>query len=551
MAVAKFARSGARVGAVCLLLALAACGGGSGSAVPDLPAQGVEPGGAGGGATIDGSPGGQSPASPPVPDTVAPSASFVSAPPALFKDQPVVVAFSEPMDTGSLALAGDLASLASASWSSRGDVLTLTPGASGWTRGPGHAISIQAKDLAGNALTPLRGEFLVRLDFSNNQPALAVIGQTDFSGVYANQPSSPGQPTQPPSASNLNSPVGNPLLTPDGRLIITDTVNNRLLVFSAIPTSNGATAAAVIGQDVFTTATGTIDAAHRIRPRGMAVWGDRFLVSDYGADRVVIYDRALPVQPAVSPTVPVGVPNFTIDTTLITNTPPCTASRLRQPTGIALTPDGKLLVSDSGHNRILIWNQIPTSADQPADLVLGQPGLTSCSANAPESAGGAPVASARSLSSPAGLWTDGTRLVVIDAGNHRALVWNQFPQSSFQPADLVLGQPDFMTAAEVTSPTASTVSSGMAGNNHYGEVTSNGVQLAITDLYANRVLIWDSFPTRNFQPADRVLGQASFTAIPYPCATNQASLCGPTGVLMTPEYLLVANGQRVSVFKSN
>ena len=53
-------------------------------------------------------------------------------------------------------------------------------------------------------------------------------------------------------------------------------------------------------------------------------------------------------------------------------------------------------------------------------------------------------------------------LVVIDAGNHRALVWNQFPQSNSQPADLVLGQPDFTTSAQVTAPTASTVSSGMA-----------------------------------------------------------------------------------------
>jgi DNA-binding beta-propeller fold protein YncE len=122
-----------------------------------------------------------------------------------------------------------------------------------------------------------------------------------------------------------------------------------------------------------------------------------------------------------------------------------------------VTPDGKLLVADSGHNRVLVWNQIPLTSGQPADLVLGQPDFTSCDANAPMSQGGASLVSNRSLAAPVGLWTDGTRLVVIDAGNHRALIWNSFPRSNFQPADLVLGQPDFTTALTVSTPTDATV----------------------------------------------------------------------------------------------
>jgi hypothetical protein len=52
-------------------------------------------------------------------------------------------------------------------------------------------------------------------------------------------------------------------------------------------------------------------------------------------------------------------------------TDPPTASSLRGPQGVWIQ-DGKLFVADSQDYRILIWNTIPTSNNQPADLVLGQ-----------------------------------------------------------------------------------------------------------------------------------------------------------------------------------
>ena len=519
---------------------LAACGGGSGSDAPGQvtptgavqPQPGPEPGAG----VIPG---------PPEPDLVAPPARFLTPPPALFKDQALVVAFSEPMDAGSLALTGDLAAVATPNWNATADTLTLVPAPSGWPRGPGHTLGLTARDKAGNGLAPLQSQFLVRLDFSHHQPAAAVIGQQAFDGVYANQPFPPARP----SGRNLGSPIGNPYLSPDGRLVIPDTGNHRLLVFNAIPAVNDAPASGVIGQPDFSTNLAVIDSAHRLQPRGMAVLGDRFIVSEYGADRVAVYAQSPLADAALLPSAVLGVSDFTTDTRLGVSFPPCNASRLLQPTGIAVTPDGKLLVADSGHNRVLVWNQIPLTSGQPADLVLGQPDFTSCDANAPIFQGGASLVSNRSLAAPVGLWTDGTRLVVIDAGNHRALIWNSFPRSNFQPADLVLGQPDFTTARPVSTPTAATVSSGNAAGGFYGEVTSNGVQLVITDPYAYRVLLWNNFPTRNFQPADGVLGQASFTESVI--ATSQRSLYFPVGVLLTSDHLLVSNGHRVSVFKSN
>lgn len=53
-----------------------------------------------------------------------------------------------------------------------------------------------------------------------------------------------------------------------------------------------------------------------------------------------------------------------------------TARTMYLPTAVA--SDGvRLVVADSGNNRVLIWFRIPASNDTPADVVLGQPNFTS------------------------------------------------------------------------------------------------------------------------------------------------------------------------------
>ena len=512
-------------GWVCLLMA---CGGGGASSGPGGPALPAGPS-ANGDATEASS------MVQPLLDTVAPRASFLPSPPALSKDQALVIQFSEPMDTTTLAVSGDLAPFASPSWNPDANTLTLAPGPGGWPRGPGRGITVNAKDLSGNPLTPLQGEFLVRPAFENNQPAVVVIGQVDFNGVYGNQPYPPGIPT----ASNVGGPIGNPFLSAQGRLVVADTGNNRLLVYDGIPAASGEAAVAVVGQPDFASNAYVVDTTHRLNPRGMAAWQGRFIVSEHNAGRVAVYmDSPLGATPTL-PAVVLGMPDFTTDAR--TAPAPCNASRLSLPTGVAVTPDGRLLVADSGHHRILVWNTLPTVSGTPADLVLGQPDMTTCTPG---------TVSARSLDSPVGMWTDGSRLVVIDAGNHRALVWNSFPQASFAPADLVLGQPDFNANTDAQAPSDITVARGLGGSGDlYGEVASNGVQLAIADSRDHRVLLWNDFPTRNGQPADIVLGQADFTQRVFQ-STGASPLYFPVGVLFTQDGLVVPNGYRVSIFKS-
>src|SRR5258708_12185721 len=48
------------------------------------------------------------------------------------------------------------------------------------------------------------------------------------------------------------------------------------------------------------------------------------------------------------------------------------------PNPVSVTSDGvRLYITDLGHNRVLIWNTLPTQNAQAADVALGQPNLTS------------------------------------------------------------------------------------------------------------------------------------------------------------------------------
>jgi hypothetical protein len=193
------------------------------------------------------------------------------------------------------------------------------------------------------------------------------------------------------------------------------------------------------------------------------------------------------------------------------------ASALRSPTAVA--SDGtRLVVADSDNNRVLIWNAIPANNNQAADVVLGQENFTTSAA--PRGIPG------QRMRGPQGVWIQGQRLFVADSGHSRILIWNSLPTRNFQPADLVLGQPDFNTAIELDlartkiDPKAENMVNPVS-------VTSDGQRLYVADLGQNRVLIWNTIPTRNAQPADLVLGQPDFTSA---TANNSSKVCAANGI---------------------
>lgn len=179
---------------------------------------------------------------------------------------------------------------------------------------------------------------------------------------------------------------------------------------------------------------------------------------------------------------------------------------LLAPRGVFLV-DNQLFVADTAQNRLFIWNELPDSEFQQADVVLGQSAKAATGRNA------SGKVSASSLFYPSGIWSDGQKLIVADAWNHRVLIWLQLPTNDGQPADVVVGQPDF----ESNDPNVKGIShppSAQSLNWPYG-VFSNGQQLWIADTGNRRVLYFENIPTQNFAAADKVIGKPSFNERDY------------------------------------
>lgn len=193
-----------------------------------------------------------------------------------------------------------------------------------------------------------------------------------------------------------------------------------------------------------------------------------------------------------------------------------------------------LVVSDTGQNRVFIWKQFPSSKN--ADIVLGQVHHFNTARNA----GG--EVNASSLLYPSGVWTNGECLIVADAWNHRVLIWNTLPTAMAQPADIVIGQPDFFTNLPNVEgvgkpPTASSLCW------PYG-VYSNGKHLWIADTGNRRILFYENIPQTNFAKATHVIGQSDFTQKDY----DAANAVWPYSVKISEQgSMLVADTQQFRV----
>lgn len=316
------------------------------------------------------------------------------------------------------------------------------------------------------------------------QAAFVALGQPTFNSNLQNQGGLP-------SLSSVSRPAG-VIAAQNGRLYVADTDNHRILGFSSlISAGSGPTANILLGQaSPENAAPGTSQTSFR-SPVSIASADGMFAVADRDNNRVLLYQGA-PASGAAQPAVVIGQGGFT------TSSAACGAG-MNQPTGVWITDDGKLLVSDSGNHRVLVWNVVQAIASgQAADVILGQNDPDVCVPNAGGSAGAA------TLHTPMDVWSDGTRVVVADSGNNRVLIWSGsgFP-TQFASANRVLGQTS-LTSAAAHPPSSSTF-------NAPRSVASDGNRVAIADPDRNRVLVWSGFPAGDGQAADAVIGQETFT----------------------------------------
>ena len=154
-----------------------------------------------------------------------------------------------------------------------------------------------------------------------------------------------------------------------------------------------------------------------------------------------------------------------------------------------------------------------------------------------------PSASSSTFFRPTGIATDGTRFVVVDKGYNRVLVWNKMPTTFKEPADLVLGQADFVSSrpnrgGSVAANTLNLPSTAWIDN------SSGSPVLYVADTDNHRVLAWTTWPTSNGQSADSVVGQANFTSVSGSSSNSNVAVIleKPRKVLAHGSKLYIAGG---------
>ncbi|MFT3729981.1 MAG: NHL repeat-containing protein [Hyphomicrobium sp.] len=264
-------------------------------------------------------------------------------------------------------------------------------------------------------------------------------------------------------------------------------------------------------------------------PRGaaLAAEGGPLFVCDTGHHRLLIWSRT-PAHDGTAADMHIGQPNFESEGRNAKGGPGSTT--LNVPTGVSVSGE-VLAVADAWNHRVLIWHGLPTRSNQPADIVLGQRDFESGLANR-----GA-AAAADTLNWCYGVTIADGALWVADTGNRRVLKWNRIPTESGAPADLVLGETDFVTRDGNAGRAVAD-----AGMTWPHSVVVADRRLLIADAGNNRVMVWDELPEANGAPCSFVLGQKSFASIDH-----NAGSYYPTSATLNMPYSVARVGNRVAI----
>jgi hypothetical protein len=337
------------------------------------------------------------------------------------------------------------------------------------------------------------------------QTASVIIGQADADDQVATASSIV---TPDPVASAVSS---------TGRLAVVDIVSNRVLIWNTVPATSGTAADIVLGQPDFTTVTGGTTSTKLSSPNGVAWHGANLWVSDRGNNRVLLFPN--PVSSGAAATRVLGQTNFTSGTARAAAT--FGTQGISSPIGICVY-SGKLIVVDRDHNRVLIWNRVPTATNTAASVVVGQTNTTNSTTGL----------TASTMDAPYGCCvTAEGYLAVSEVGNNRVLLWNSVPAVSGASASAVLGQVDF------TSNASACTSTGM--NSPSGIAAASAGTFAVADGPNSRVMLWYATPSGSGPACHAILGQTNFTN-GTAATSSGAVMAGPVGVCWNGTSLLVS-----------
>lgn len=327
---------------------------------------------------------------------------------------------------------------------------------------------------------------------ANGQNATDGLGLQDGSGSYSWNAYI--RNTSPNNRGFVN-PYGVSLDSSTHRLFVSDTRNNRVLVFDldANDTIVDRVADYVLGQTDFNNAVPATTQNRLNFPIGLAYdpIGKRLFVGDMLNGRIMVYDLSGGITDGQNASNVLGQLNFT------TAGAGSGQNKFNALRGLAYDPlTHRLYVAEYSNNRVLVFNVSTITDGMNASAVLGQPDFATISAGVTQS----------KMSGPCGVALDiaGQRLFVSDYSNKRVLDFDVSSLSNGQAATHVLGQPNF------TSNAASTSQNGMSGP-YGGAYDSISGRLYVSDHTNNRILSFDATSLSNGQNAVNVLGQSNFS----------------------------------------
>ncbi len=337
--------------------------------------------------------------------------------------------------------------------------------------------------------------------------ATLVLGQPDFTTADVEIP---------PTQTSFRIPTA---VATDGEILaVADTDNNRVLIWKSIPTGSQTPPDIVLGQKNFTSGEAAVppNASSLRGPQGVWIQDGKLFVADTLNNRVLIWNT-IPDSNGAPADFVLGQPGFNVlpDADPVTALQRVSATTLYTP--VSVSSDGqRMYVADLAYDRVLIWNSIPTSSGQPADVAIGQPDMNSygannvtkmCEAAGTDDEGNLlyPARCGGTLDTPRFVLSDGQRLYIADTGNDRVLVFNSIPAVNGQSADVVLGQQTLLSnqSSDVDELHIASADSlrGPLG------LAWDGANLYVSDPYNRRILV--------FTPAE--------PSIPYTGVRNSAS----------------------------
>lgn len=243
------------------------------------------------------------------------------------------------------------------------------------------------------------------------RPPDVVLGQADFTSGSANRGAAL------PAADSLNWCYGVAIC--DGRLIVADTGNRRVLVWDRLPETSGAPADLVLGQRDFGSRDDgggePVGAAGMRWPHAVTIAAGALFVADAGTSRVMVW-RGLPRRHGAPCDIVLGQADFAATDHNRGGWDPAAAT-LNMPYGIATLGD-RLIVADTANSRLLGFAFADLATGIDADRLTGQQHFSDKGENRWQRP------DRDSLCWPYGIAIAGDIVAIADTGNNRVLLWS-------------------------------------------------------------------------------------------------------------------------------